>query len=80
MDAIIASDDGGGGFIADLVREGRNLERELAKAIAERDDAFTMLGLYMVGSDSQKQEIANLRARLECDAAIEDWKRKNGKA
>jgi hypothetical protein len=58
----------------------RQLKRELAAANKERDDALMMLGVYKLGCDEQKKEIANLRARLESDAAIADWKRKNGQA
>jgi hypothetical protein len=62
------------------------LERELAAANKERDDALAMLGVYKLGCDEQKERIRRLQDagneiafRLresvftEDEVAIEEW-------
>jgi hypothetical protein len=45
-------------YIAHKMRE---MERELAAANKERDDALAMLGVYKLGCDEQKERIRRLQ-------------------
>ena len=45
-------------YIAHKMRE---MERELAAANKERDDALAMLGVYKLGCDEQKERIRRLK-------------------